>query len=228
MKRTRTVITVILVVLFVLSTLLNVFLFRSSFGTLLFKYDEKKFSTVVKSRYTEFTPIHFLDKSDSGVQIEYISNNKGKIDKHYYYFHFDNGSNMTAKIVDVDSANNKTYKYYVTNTLYTNDKDKKTKAEQNETTLILTLFEDLITFQESLINDIEEKATKTKIDFSFSPFYILGVKYNVGKTMTFHYDLDGKLRKINVTLTDGTKETYTLTYKNSRISLPNLERYTTK
>lgn len=225
MKKSRIIITAILVTLFVISTILNVFMFRSSYGTLLFKYNESKFASMAGSRYLEFTPIYFLDKSDSGIQIEYISNKSGKIEKHYYSFHFDKGSNMTAKLVDIDSANTKTQTYYITNTIYQQTKDSKTKQEANETTLVTNLFKNIVSYQSMLLNDITEKDTKTKIDFSFSPFYVLGVKYNVGKTMTFHYDLNGKLRKIEAKLTDGTKETYTFTYKNKQISLPNLERF---
>lgn len=225
MKKSRIVITAILVVLFILSTLLNVFMFRSSYGTLLFKYNENKFLSMVSSRYLELNSIHFLDKSDCGIQIEYISNNAGKIEKHYYNFHFDKGSNMTAKIVDIDSSSNKTYTYYVAGKTYIQTKDSKTKIDTNETTLVTELFEDILTYQTILINDIQEKDTKTKMDFSFSPFYVLGVKYNAGKTLTVHYDLNGKLRKINTTLTDGTKETYTFTYQNDQINLPNLERF---
>ena len=225
MKKSRVVIAVTLAVLFILSILLNAFMFRSSYGTLLFKYDESKFSSMVGSRYLEFTPIYFLDKTDSGVQIEYISNKDGKIEKHYYTFHFDKGSNMTAKIVDVDSANNKTYTYYITNTTYIETEDTKTKQAVDEMTLISKLFQSIISYQSMLMVDIAEKDTKTKMNFSFSPFYVLGIKYTVSKTTTFYYDLNGKLRQIEAKLADGTKETYTFNYQNKQINLPNLERF---
>ena len=76
-----------------------------------------------------------------------------------------------------------------------------------------------------LMVDIAEKDTKIKMDFSFSPFYVLGIKYTVSKTTTFYYDLNGKLRQIEAKLADGTKETYKFNYQNKQINLPNLERF---
>lgn len=225
MKVFKVIIKVLLVIIFILSISLNAFVFRSSYGTLLFKYNSNKFSSMVNSRALEFNSIHFLDKSNEGIQIHLETINKGVLEVAYFDFYFDKGSNMTAKFTEIDSAVKKITTYYTTNYLYKEVDGVKTKIAADEITIVNGILNSLIAYQGVLSSDIKTNENKAKINFSFSPFYFLGLKYEIKDELSFHYDLDGRLRKVKVVLADGTVEKYTISYKNNQIKLPNLDRY---
>ena len=225
MKVLKVIFKLFTILLFTASLILNVFTFRSSYGTLLFKYDESKFSAMVGSKHLEFSPIYFLDKKDAGIQINSESNKDGKIATSLYEFHFDSEGKMVAKASDTDSANKTTYSYYKDGYVYKEVGSLKTKLPTNETLFVSNLLLELTSYQQVLMTDIEDSDTKTTMDFSFSSGYILGIKYKMNEDTSFHYDLEGRLRKIETVLTDGTSKSFTITYKNQKITLPDLNQY---
>ena len=83
-------------------------------------------------------------------------------------------------------------------------------------------------FQDKILEEIEESDNKVKIDFSFNPFYVIGLKYEIKEeksTTLYRYDLNGRLREISHESSSGDKISYKISYKNVKIDLPDLSEY---
>lgn len=225
MKAIKIIFRLFISLLFICSIALNIFTFRSSYGSLLLKYDDNKFLSMVSARYLDFNSAYFLSQKDQGLQMKVTSTKSGKTETNLYEFHFDDKGELTIQISDTDSSNKTTYSYYKNNTLYTEVGQIKTKIPMEKNIFVTSIFSEMLSYQQILGNDISESETKTTIDFSFNSGYLLGIKYKMNEDNCFYYDLEGKLRKIETTLPDETVKTFEITYNNQALTLPDLSKY---
>ena len=78
---------------------------------------------------------------------------------------------------------------------------------------------------EELSSNNKKSNNKANLDISFSPFYLIGIEYDLslinGISYTYHFDLNGKIRKVE---TSSNKE-IKISYENNNLSLPDLTEY---
>lgn len=225
MKVVKIIFKLFISLLFICSIALNIFTFRSSYGSLLLKYDDNKFSSMVSARYLDFNPAYFLNQKDTGLQMKVVSTKDGKTETKLYEFHFNDNGELTTKISETDSNSKTSYSYYKDNVLYKEVGQLKTKIPTDKNIFVTSLFTEILSYQQILVDDISKTDTKTSIDFSFNSGYLLGLKYKMNEDTCFYYDLEGRLRKIETSLPNETVKTFEITYKNQAVTLPDLSKY---
>lgn len=230
MKIFKTILLFTSIVVFIFSLLFNVAIWSSSYGSLIFKHDDEKFSSLASSQRLNFEPSYFVYKENCGVQIYMETETKTNKEKASYEYYFDKKGNVTIKgkinqIINKDAS--KIEYYYNDGKLYINDNGEKNLQITNSSAVSKEHLTIINVLQDLLITDIETSKNKVKIDFSFNPFYVLGMKYTIkdeDKNISYKYDISGKLREITINSKEE-KSVYQINYKKSKISLPNLEEY---
>ena len=229
---------IILVIIFVCSIVLNILLFNSSYGSLVFKYDENKFWAM--HEYSLFNFENALSKKNSGLQLE--ATNTENCDKFTVNFNIDKDGKVTfaSECAYSETINNevKHYSknvYFTSGKVYISDKGSKTYEVMSLSSAIATHteFYDLV---EKHIN-IDQTATKeygakTSIGLSFSPFYVIGINYSykndIGTEYDYDYDLNGLIRKIKVVSKEDGKKTekeLKINYDYEKISFPDFSQF---
>ena len=222
---------ILMSLVFVFSALFNILVHSSSYGTLIIKHSDEKMINMVSTEALNLYPTYFLTQKNAGAQIHKESRENGIITKSTYKIHFDKNYNMTASIVEIVQGENyfiRSDSYYKNEQLYTETNDIKTKKASNPNVVTSTILAELYTLQNALVEDVESTKAKAIIDFSFSPFYVLGIRYTIKndeRSATYHYDLSGNLRKIEIKHKSGKTEYYELSYKAQKIKEPNLDEY---
>lgn len=232
MKVIKIILKVFVVILFIVSVLLNILLFNSSNGSLIFKYDETKFIAMNSSASDYLNSEYIGSQKDMGIQFK--SNNIESCNEFIANYYIDNESNITLETVcsyTNDKGEQVTDKlYFENNIVYLDSNGVKTKQNATASSVIegyKGLYSHLPLFL--LSNEtIKENDSKTTIGFSFSPLYVVGINYKYTDENNieskYQYDLSGKLRKVT-RKTDKKTETYEINYKSQKIEKPNLEQY---
>ena len=163
-------IAILVTLLLIVSFLYNILAFRSSYGTLMFKYDELKYYTM-HSLATESLDTRFLKKETKhatkikGENIEGCS----LLEMTYYV---DNEDKLNIKTIC--SKENKTTTYYFKDSiLYIDDGVSKTK-ESISLSNYKALYPEYFGFMENFLLNSDltaDKENKTSMDFSSSPFW---------------------------------------------------------
>lgn len=227
MKIFKIILKVLLVVVLVISVTLNILCFGSSYGTLSVIYNEDKFISMNNYAFNTLESFVLNEDSKTGLQIEAINNKQcKKLSAHYY---FDKDSNLSFSI----SCSKENYIeniYFSNGFLYSdNVKNSGQKTKEEMTSKEALMKAELNTDMMNLNSDtIKNNKVKTKLDFSFSPFYILGIKYKYKDlsetTRSYSYDLNGRLRKVKIINKEETTK-YTINYKSKKITLPDLTSF---
>lgn len=225
MKTFKTILKILLVIIFIASAGLNILLFSSSYGTLIFKHNEAKLISMNSYANSRVSADYLMNQKDAGLQIkstavvgcdEYIANyyvdKDSKLYAHIACTYTKDGQTVTDNSYFKD---NKVYHLHHTGEKAAETMDFKYLFSSQTNSALKNLL-----VSESKIKNNDEKA---KISFSFSPFYFVGIKYSykdeLNTTYKYEYDLSGCLRKINLSNSEGKKEV-TITYKSKSISIP--------
>jgi len=229
MRVFKTIVNILLIIVFILSITFNFLIMGSSYGTLVFKHSDRKLISMASAQRLEFEPSYFLLQKNQGIQISKKTKTESNIVKEEYKFYFDKKYNLTTYVLNSkqtgDSFNKDVY-YSSNNKCYDGEGKENSNicVTSNIPSNILT---ELNVYQDALIEDVETTKTKSKVHFSFSPFYFIGIKYTIKNetaTVTYKYDLKGQLRKIEISYKTGVKETYSINYKDNKVSIPNLKK----
>lgn len=228
MKIFKIVLTVILSALLVASIVLNIILFKSSYASLLIRYDKDMFYSLADNATKSLYPTSFLQSKNNGVEffIDFDDSNNSTI----YYFYVDEESKLSFKIKE--TINNKSITYYLSNnTLYVYDEANNSKVKYSSTindeyynvAISTTKIDKLLPFIQS------HSKEKTESDFNSS--YILGIEYeaeiNDNTSYTYYFDLNGILRSVEVE-TENKEYTVTIKQNNTKIEMPDFSDYTEK
>ena len=231
MNTFRKIVSILLVIIFISSIIFNILIYSTSYGTLIFKYDDSKFSYMVDIKKTETMPTYFLYQKNQSIQIYKETSTETTTIKNSYIIDFDKDSNLIVKIIDSNQTNDiftKTESYYINGYVYKIEGDNKIKTESAKETILNDILTELYIYQQTLSSDILVSKTKAKPEISMSPFYLLGLKYAIKEdnhNITYSYDLKGDLRKIKIKDASSTNTLYTINYKNKKLTLPNLEEF---
>lgn len=230
MRIFKSLLKILFVLVFICSIIFNILLAGSSYGSLIFKYDQAKFRSLNTFSLNELSYSSLLTSKNKGIQLKATS--VAGCDKLIADYYFDENSNpsfvSTCKYTEGDEKLTLTY-YYKDGILYVNNNGTKSQAETNFDTAIaansLFVHSKTIALADSVITKNKVKAT---MNISFSPFYFLGVKYSYkdnGVSYKHEYDLNGYLRKTTVKTEENTS-VFVLNYKNNKIDFPSdLENY---
>lgn len=218
MRTFTTILKILMVFIFIISLTFNFLIFNSSYGTLIFKHNDDKFLSLVSTKRLNLDPNFFLCEKNIGLQINVKTKENDETTNKKVKIHLDKESKITVYVLE----NNNQITYYQNGKVY--DKDgNDTLISINEKNAALVELEEINVLQDILINDIPNSKNKVKIDFSFSPFYFIGFKYTVKETdkkITYNFDLNGNIRKINIENENGVTINYSLEYKNEKITIP--------
>ena len=239
-KIIKSILKFILIVLFVCSAALNIIMFNSSYGSLIFKYDENKFLAMNENAQDKIQLSNLLSKKDAGIQFEATNTNGCKEYSAQYYI--DDKSKMTfATECSYSVTINKEVKNYTKKVYFKDDKvyieDKGEKSSQDmDLTTALTMHTSIahyytyLTLNTSLV---KESKAKTGLSISFSPLYLIGISYShkddAGTKFKYDYDSKGNLRKVEIVGKDENDKTiernFKISYKNNKISFPSLKDF---
>lgn len=229
-KLIKIILITLAVLLLLVSFLYNILAFRTSYGTLMFKYDEIKYYTM-HSLSTEAFDTKLLNKETKhAISIKGEKAEGCDVLEMTYYVDSENKLNIKT----VCSIEEKTTTYYFRDsTLYIDDESTKTKEEISLTSY-KTLYPEYFGFMENFLFNPDltaDKEDETSMDFSLSPFYTFGIEYSysIGDSeFTYHYSLKGKLRKIEIEQADEEYE-YKINYKAKKFDLPsNIDEFIAK
>lgn len=228
MRIFKFILKILFVIIFIFSIVLNFVLFGSSNGSLVFKHDKDKLSVMTETSNNALK--NFID-SKSSKAIEYnvtLSNETLN-----YTFFVDKDGKVFMKAVSTKEDKTIT-KYYQDEKLYTQDGDSLTFTNCD----LLTMYSEFYSKVYSLTNynlletSVDENNEKTKLDFSFKPFYVLGIKYSAKATdrkLTYKYDLKGNLRVVEADFEDNDKDySLTINYSNKVLKMPSFGEYIAK
>lgn len=212
---------VIMSLVFVFSTIFNIFTFKSSYASLLFVDDENKYEAMAELATYHIDSIYNGEKVNTGITVKGKNVEGCNSFESQYYVESDGSVNV--KIVCSKDGETSTY-YYTDSYLYTENKDGKT-AQPMSYYEFINDYPGMHNLDVDLINK-EVKDTNTKIAFSVSPFYLLAISYEYNKgdsNYQFKYDLKGRLR--NVKITNEKTTTLQINYVNKDIDFPDLTKF---
>ena len=235
MKAVKIILVVLLSLILVASVGLNILLFNSSFGYLLFKKDISNLHTMTSLDYNYITDL--LDNpKDVGYSYSYsIENESGLIEKYTYHIAFNSEAKFSFSYEYIDGDKNKVSKYLTDSYLYVqteNSKTKKALTDSELKELKVSVLEEISNYHYlaySIINSSKTSSIDTGLNISFSPFYFLGIEVEVDDENTtdyeFNYDLDGYLRKISYTDKNDQEISIKLSEKSSKIKFPDFKNF---
>ncbi len=228
MRIFKFILKILLVIVFIFSVVLNFVLVGSSNGSLVFKYNQDKLSALAET--SNNTLEKFLDgKSNKTISFNVTSSNETL----NYSFYVDKEGKIFMEAVSTKDDKTVT-EYYQNEKLYTLDGDSKTYKDCDA----LAMYNNYYSLVYSLTNynlletSIDENKEKTKIDFSFKPLYVLGIKYTANATdrkLTYKYDLKGNLRVVEADYEDNDKDyKLTINYSNKALKMPDFSDFSAK
>lgn len=216
------ILSVLAALLFLVSALYNILVYKSSYGSLMFKYDEVKYY-VMHDIATQPFSYTYLQKETKNV-VKISGENIDGCDVFTTEYYVNKESKIFIKTTCSVEEDETTY-YYDGTTVYIYHGDENSKKDLSLGEYF-TYYPDFFGFAQTFLFDTSltsNKNNKTKIDFSFSPFYTFGIKYSYSladTSYTYKYDLYGRLRKIIIE-DSVNKSTYRIDYTSEKFSLPN-------
>ena len=221
MKVFKTITKILMIIIFILSVAFNILIYGSSYGTLIFKHDDAKLTSLVYAKRLNLEPSYFLVSKNKGLEVKKQTQYESTITDETFKIHVDGKSKVTVFLEDDNKVN-----YYKDGVVY--DKDgNKVASTLNELTAATAKLDEFNLLLDFLIKDIETSKNKTSIDFSFSPFYFIGFKYTIKeeeRTLTYNFDLNGNLRKIQIEDYLSNTTDYLINYENTEIKIPTSTR----
>ncbi len=225
MRIFKFILKIIFVIIFVFSIVLNIILFGSSNGSLVFKHNKDKLNVMAEN--SDNTLKMFLDgKSNKTISFNAVLSNETL----NYTFYVNNEGKIFMEAVSTKDDKTITT-YYQNEKLYTIDGDSKTSKDCDVLTMYGTYYSKVysLTNYNLLESSINENKEKTKVDFSFKPFYVLGIKYSAKATdrkLTYKYDLKGNLRVVEADFEDNDKDyKLTINYSNKALKMPDFSEF---
>lgn len=219
---------ILLVIIFIFSIVLNFVLVGSSNGSLVFKYNQDKLSTMAETSDNNLKM--FLDgKSNKTIVFNVVLSDETL----NYTFYVNKEGKIFMKAVSTKDDKTATF-YYQDEKLYTLNGDIKTSEDCNLSTMYNTYYSKVysLTNYNLLGSSIDENKEKSKIDFSFKPFYLLGIKYTAKATdgkVTYKYDLKGNLRVVEADYEDDSKDyKLTINYSSKTLKMPDFSEFSAK
>lgn len=248
MKTFKIILSVLLSIIFVISLSLNILLLNNTYGTLVFKYDEEKLKSMIMTE-TE-SKFNFISDDEfdmntttlklsggQGYLLEYSTkDSNGNKENSSYHIYLDEKKGLTYSYKSENSSGNVTERYYINKIIYTDTNGVKRRMPKLEDPAYISEYENNITQKIvnfyatpiELLNDIKAFEVGTTIDFSFSPFYVLGIKATFKEkkaTTKLGYDLSGNLCKITETDSNGKETIIKISEKNKPIETSNLDKF---
>jgi hypothetical protein len=230
-KAFKVILKILMIVIFIISTIFNILTFNSAYGTLLIKHSDEKMLSMVNTEALNLYSPYFHDQKNTGIKIYKEAREDKTIIKSTYKFSFDKDQKLTASILESTQGEDyfiKINSYYKDGIIYKDNNNTKTKKAVQETSITNEILTELYLLQDALATHIESSNQKSSIHISFSPFYVLGISYKIkdeNKSATYNYDLSGDLRSISIKYKSGKKELYELTRSDKKIKAPNLGEY---
>lgn len=229
-KLIKVLIIVLASLLLIISFLYNILAFKTSYGTLMFKYDELKYYTMHSLATEAFDTRLLTEETKHAIKIKGENIEGCSLLEMTYYVDSDNKLNI--KTICTKENETATY-YFKDSTLYIDNGTSKTK-ELISLSDYKSLHPDYFGFMENFLFNPDltaDKENKTSMDFSFTPFYTFGIKYSYsvgGTNFMYHYSLKGKLRKVEIDQANDDYK-YTIDYKADKFDLPsNVEEFVQK
>lgn len=207
-------------IVFVISALFNIFMFKTSYGTLMFNYDKRTYFTM-HSISSEKFDINYLNKS-SKYSTKITGENIEGCDYFTTQYFVDKDLKLNIKTTCKIDKETTTY-YFKDSTLYIVKGSSKTSENINFENYV-TQYPEFFGFANDFLFDpqLTDSNNKTSMDFSFSPFYTFGIKYSYSKLnvkYTYHYNLKGDLRKIDIKK-GGKVDTLKIYYNEKTFKMP--------
>lgn len=247
MKKLKLLWYILFVFILIFSLMLNVLLLNSTYGTLVFKYDEGRLKSMILSdiqtRFNGFSEndITSINRNNfnlsigEGLFLKYSSKKPNEEKETYeYHIYLDENDGFTYYYKSKSANDSETERHYVGQTLYTNTNGIKIKTPLTTESDISKhengAIDKFISFYKtplSLLLDQNFKS-KTSLDFSISPFYVFGIKVSFEFEKSIYnlsYDLSGNLRKITQKNENGIESTTQISAKNKKLEFPNLDKY---
>lgn len=234
MKKLKTFFIVLLVIIFITSTLFNILLFGSSYGSLMLKKDTNLLQSMSWTDVSSNTLAGIKSQKNKGYLYQEKVYNGDELEKSLeYYIYFDETSSPTYTYT-LKEGESETKIYYNGEFLYTEKGESKLKKKLTEIQLasnINAIVGKIVSFHESAytsITTVEDKNLDTSISFSFSPFYFIGINVeidNEDNDSEFGFDLNGNLRKGEYEFADDSKAEIKLSTKTSEIEFPDFYRF---
>lgn len=226
MRKLKFIFKILLVLIFICSVFLNVVLLKSSYGSLIFKYDQVKISALSESS-DEYLQAYFSHNTKRSIEFKVNKDGIASV----YAFSVDEKNDvymkLTTKEDDVDVI-----KYYADGKLYTEKGDSKTFISMSKLSIVSTYYAEaysLLNFP-TLKVSINDNENKTKPVFSFNPLYVLGIGYTCKNGTTSHsykFDLKGRIREVNSAY-DGGSTKVIVNYSNDQLTMPSFEGFIEK
>jgi len=228
MRRTfKVFFTIIIIFVFIISIFFNILLFSSSYASLMLKQNKSLYLTMHEDSKDFF---ELDNQKEYGFHIE-AENVEGCISLISDYY-VDNEGKKTVKSVCSKNEEDKTvvYTYYFyNNKVFVEVGEAKTKEEITFEGFLNSYPHAYKNVVEILNTDlmVNNKENKTKLHFSFSPFYVLGIKYSFkveeNNTYTFKYDLKGRVRILSIEGENSSN--IKIKYNTDSISFPDLTEF---
>lgn len=225
-KLIKIFLTIVLTFIFLLSVSYNIIIFKTSYGSLMFKYDELKYYTMHNLAIEPFSAAYLTKETKDTIEISGESIDGCDIFESKYYVNADKKLHIKTVCIVKGEEDLKTTYYYDGSTLYIDNGNTKSKKSIDWVSY-LEFYPEFFSFAQTFLFNktlTSDENNKTKIDFSFSPFYTFGIKYaySIGATeYTYRYDLKGRLRKIQINQPTGNAK-YEINYTDTKFSFPNL------
>lgn len=225
----KKILLVLMIIIFIFSLAFNIAICSSTNGTLIFKHNDEKMIAMASADRINLTPDYLMLQKDKGIQLVKEAKENGITTTNKYNIYLDKEYNLTASIkvsTKTGKISEQEKKYLKDGKVYDNE-GKELNEQIAFLSQISTQLTEINLYQDALLTNVETTNNKAKIDFSFNPFYFIGIKYEISeedRTITYNYDLKGRLRKITVDYKTGKLENYSINYKNEKVTVPNLTK----
>jgi len=210
-------------------------LFNNSYGQLAIKKDMNLLKAMAMSSAEILAGKTILNKEERGFEYSYKVEQEDKVLEEYdYKVYFDSENTFNLAYTFTDESETESQFYVTENNLYKNidgSRKRKPLTEDEISSYKKGILNDINEMHElafSKIESFDENKISTSLDFSFSPFYLLGIKVKLVEDTThstiLHYDLNGILRKAEYK-EEKKVTTFTYSYNDSKIDFPDFKFY---
>lgn len=224
MRTLKITLTVFMTMILIVSIFFNILILGSANGTLVFKHDDQKLLSMISAQRLILDDSQISNSKNTGYQLTKTIIENGVKTKESYKIHFNEKYEATLSILIETTTKDtiKTQKYYRDGFVY-DEKGNQSPSNANPKELFAEVMSGVNAYQDALAIDIETTKTKVENNFTFDSFPFIELQYTIKReesTVTFSYDLDGSLKTIKISYTDGKKETYSIYKANKKVYIP--------